>query len=125
MLGRRGFIKRLFGVATATVVSEKLIPDDGVALYSAKHPGSLGGEAGFGLAPTKPEGGVFMPDPTFETVPGSTVDLGAVKGGSGVMTRADFAAQLKESADKALADHYALDPGSLEELWIDDGQDDA
>ncbi len=65
---RRGFIKRLFGVATAVVVSEKLIPDDGVELHSIKHPILLHDAAhhdlteGFGLAPAKAEGSTMLYD---------------------------------------------------------------
>ena len=57
---RRGFIKRLFGVATAAVVSEKLIAADPVLLHDAAHHDLTGG---LGLAQAKPEGGVYFPDP--------------------------------------------------------------
>ena len=72
---RRGFLKRLLGAATAAVVSEKVIPDDGVALRSMAHPmhpaiahetnplseiGNL--YAGPGLAPIKAEGSTMAYD---------------------------------------------------------------
>ncbi len=65
---RRSFLKRLFGVATAAVVSESVIPDDGVALKSMKHSILLHDAAhhdltkGFGLAPAKAEGSTMAYD---------------------------------------------------------------
>ena len=68
---RRGFLKRLAGVATAAVVSERVIPDDGVALHSIAHPGS----APFGLAPLKREGGTIPYDLCEESVEAACIEI--------------------------------------------------
>jgi len=68
---RRGFLKRLLGVATAAVVSEKVIPDDGVALQSAAHPGSQS----FGMAPLKPEGGTIPYDLSEESLEAACIEI--------------------------------------------------
>ncbi len=105
---RRGFIKRLFGVATAVVVSEKIIPDDGVALHSIAHPES----SPFGLAPPLPEGSAIAFDP-LPDVPIRTAH-------HGIMSRADFAECLSDSLNKAFTEHYSdLSDDSLETMWVE------
>jgi hypothetical protein len=69
---RRGFLKRLAGVATAAVVSERVIPDDGVSLYSAAHPVST---EGFGLAPIKAEGATIPYDLSEESLEQVCIDV--------------------------------------------------
>lgn len=63
---RRSFLKRLFGVAAAAVVSEQVIPDDGVALHSIAHPFNPdvpNGAVGFYKAvPVKAEGSAIVYD---------------------------------------------------------------
>lgn len=107
---RRGFIKRLFGVATAAVVSEKLIPDNGVSLYSAAHPVPMDG---FGLAPAKAEGsamlyddlvGPMAPDLTEASLEQACIE---VKKRSGILTRSEFSKQLSDGLNKAFEEVYA------------------
>ena len=118
---RRGFLKRLAGVATAVVISEKLIPDDGVALGSMKHPVLLHDAAhhdlseGFGLAPAKLEGSTMLydelaaPDLTEASLEQACIDL-ANEGAeirSGILTRAEFSEQMADGLNKAFKDVYA------------------
>ena len=121
---RRGFLKRLAGVATAVVISEKLIPDDGVALGSMKHPVLLHDAAhhdlseGFGLAPAKAEGSAMLyddlaaplaPDLTEASLEQACIDL-ANEGAeirSGILTRAEFSEQMADGLNKAFKDVYA------------------
>ncbi len=105
---RRGFIKRLLGVATAAVVSEKIIPDDGVSLFSAKHPTLLHDAAhhdltGFGLASAKAEGATIPYDLSEAALEELEIDVRP----SGIMKRADFVAQLRDGLNKAFEDVYA------------------
>ena len=75
---RRGFLKRLAGVATAAVVSERVIPDDGVALRSAAHPylhDGKGHDIGFDLAPLKPEGATIPYDLCEESVEAACIEI--------------------------------------------------
>ncbi len=101
---RRGFLKRLAGVATAAVVSEQVIPDDGVSLFSAAHPG---------MAPLKAEGSVMLyddlvgpmaPDLTEASLEQLCID---VKRGSGVLTRGEFSKQLADGLNKCFEEAYA------------------
>lgn len=113
---RRGFLKRLAGVATAAVISEKLIPDDGVALGSMKHPVLLHDAAhhelsgGFGLAPAKAEGSVMLyddldaPDLSEASLEQACVEI---KKRSGILTRAEFGEQLADGLNKAFEEAYA------------------
>ena len=109
---RRGFIKRLFGVATAAVVSEKLIPDDGVSLFSAKHPTLLHDAAhhdltGFGLAQAKAEGSVMLYDDLAAPLsPASLEDLEIDVRPGGIMKRAEFVEQLRDGLNKAFEEVY-------------------
>ena len=106
---RRGFLKRLLGAATAVVVSEKLIPDDGVALSSIKHPVLLHDAAhhelsgGFGLASVKAEGATIPYDLSEAALEELEIDVRP----SGIMKRADFVAQLRDGLNKAFKDVYA------------------
>lgn len=113
---RRGFLKRLAGVATAAVVSEKLIPDNGVALYSASHPGSKAYDydgvvqmEGFGLAPAKAEGSAMLydelavPDLSEASLEQACIE---VKKRSGILTRSEFGKTLADSLNKAFGDVY-------------------
>lgn len=95
---RRGFLKRLAGVATAAVVSEKIIPDDGVELYSLEHP------FGMGLAPIKAEGATIPYDLTEASLEQACIE---VKRSSGILTRSDFSRQLADGLNKAFEDVYA------------------
>lgn len=103
---RRGFIKRLFGVATAAVVSEKIIPDNGVSLFSARHPlhdaahHDLAG--GFGLAQAKPEGATIPYDLAEESLEVLEIDVRP----SGIMKRAEFVEQLRDGLNKAFEEVY-------------------
>ena len=74
---RRGFLKRLAGVATAAVVSERLIADDGVALNSMAHPQVTPGPPanGFSLAQLKPEGATIPYDLTEESLEQAVIDV--------------------------------------------------
>jgi hypothetical protein len=124
---RRGFLKRLAGVATAAVVSEKLIPDDGVALRSMAHPGSRAYDydgvvqmEGFGLAPAKAEGSVMLydelaaPDLTEASLEQACIEI---KKRGGILTRAEFSEQLADGLNKAFEDVYRdYEPGG----WDDD-----
>lgn len=123
---RRGFLKRLAGVATAAVISEKLIPDDGVALGSMKHPALLHDAAhhdlagGFGLAPAKLEGSTMLydelaaPDLTEASLEQACIEI---KKRGGIMTRAEFSEQLADGLNKAFKDVYSeYEPGG----WADD-----
>jgi hypothetical protein len=107
---RRGFLKRLAGVATAAVVSEKLIPDDGVALGSMKHPALLHDAAhhdlteGFGLAPLKAEGATIPYDLTEASLEQLCVD---VKKRGGILTRSEFSQQMADGLNKAFKEVYA------------------
>ena len=116
---RRGFLKRLAGVATAAVISEKLIPDDGVALGSMRHPALLHDAAhhdltgGFGLAPAKAEGSVMLyddlvaplaPDLSEASLEQVCID---VKRRGGILTRAEFSEQLADGLNKAFKEVYA------------------
>lgn len=113
---RRGFLKRLAGVATAAVISEKIIPDDGVALGSMKHPVLLHDAAhhdlteGFGLAQAKVEGSTMLydelaaPDLTEASLEQACIDI---KKRGGIMTRAEFSEQLSDGLNKAFKDVYA------------------
>lgn len=106
---RRGFLKRLLGAATAVVVSEKLIPDDGVALSSIKHPVLLHDAAhhelsgGFGLASVKAEGATIPYDLSEAALEELEIDVRP----SGIMKRADFVAQLRDGLNKAFEEAYA------------------
>lgn len=104
---RRGFLKRLLGVAAAAVVSEKIIPDDGVALRSAAHPGSMG------LAPIKAEGSRMLyddlaaplaPDLTEASLEQACI---TIKKRGGILTRADFSKQLADGLNKAFEEVYS------------------
>ena len=98
-MNRRGFIQSFIGAA-AMVATGKAVTDDGVALKSIAHPGSLSGEVGFGLAQAKMEGASIPYD-------------------QGLM--AEYPKILKEGLTKMFGDVYSeLDPDNLEELWIDD-----
>ncbi len=107
---RRGFLKRLAGVATAAVVSEKLIPDDGVSLFSAKHPTLLHDAAhhdltgGFGLAQLKPEGATIPYDLTEASLEQVCID---VKRGGGILTRSEFSEYLADGLNKVFEEAYA------------------
>jgi hypothetical protein len=116
---RRGFLKRLLGAATAAVVSEKLIADDGVALHSIKHPTLLHDAAhhdlagGFGLAPAKAEGSVMLyddldaplaPDLSEASLEQACIDI---KKRSGILTRAEFREQLADGLNKCFEEAYA------------------
>ena len=103
---RRGFLKRLLGVAAAAVVSEKIIPDDGVALNSMAHPG-------MGLAPLKREGGAMLyddlaaplaPDLTEASLEQACI---TIKKRGGILTRAEFSERLADSLNKAFGDVYS------------------
>lgn len=98
---RRSFIKRLFGVATAAVVSESVIPDDGVALTSIPHPNA---------------GADITYDLTEESLEQVCIDLAKEKGRSGIMTRADFRAQLKEGLDTVFRLQYKDCPEDFAEF---------
>ena len=106
---RRGFLKRLAGVATAAVVSEKLIPDDGVSLFSAKHPTLLHDAAhhdltgGFGLAQAKPEGATIPYDLSEASLEQACIE---VKKRGGILTRSEFGKTLADSLNKAFGDVY-------------------
>lgn len=100
---RRGFLKRVLGVAAAAVVSEKIIPDDGVALHSLEHP------FGMGLAPLKPEGGVIPYDLTEESLEQACIEVlneGAELRG-GVLTRSEFSKQMADSLNDAFKEVYS------------------
>ncbi len=113
---RRGFLKRLAGVATAVVISEKIIPDDGVALGSMKHPALLHDAAhhdlseGFGLAPAKLEGSTMLydelaaPDLSEASLEQACIDI---KKRGGILTRAEFSEQMADGLNKAFKDVYA------------------
>jgi len=113
---RRGFLKRLAGVATAVVISEKIIPDDGVALGSMKHPVLLHDAAhhdltgGFGLAPAKLEGSTMLydelaaPDLSEASLEQACIDI---KKRGGILTRAEFSEQMADGLNKAFKDVYA------------------
>jgi len=113
---RRGFLKRLAGVATAAVVSEKLIADDGVALGSMKHPVLLHDAAhhdlteGFGLAPAKLEGSTMLydeldaPDLSEASLEQACIDI---KKRGGILTRAEFSEEMADGLNKAFKDVYA------------------
>jgi len=107
---RRGFLKRLAGVATAAVVSERVIPDDGVALSSIKHPVPLHDAAhhdltgGFGLAPAKAEGATILYDDLSEaSLEAACIE---VKKRGGILTRAEFSERMADSLNKAFGDVY-------------------
>ena len=105
---RRGFLKRLAGVATAAVVSERVIPDDGVSLFSAKHPTLLHDAAhhdltGFGLASAKAEGATIPYDLTEESLEHVCIE---VKKRGGILARSDFAKQLADGLNKCFAEAY-------------------
>ncbi len=118
---RRGFLKRLAGVATAVVISEKLIPDDGVALGSMKHPVLLHDAAhhdlvgGFGLAPAKAEGSAVLydelaaPDLTEASLEQACIEIakGPAVRTHGILTRAEFSEQMADGLNKAFEDVYA------------------
>ena len=101
---RRGFLKRLVGLATAAVVSETVVPDDGVSLYSLEHP------FGMGLAPLKPEGGTIPYDLTEESLEAACVEIledPLAVSRSGILTRSDFAKQLADGLNKCFEEAYA------------------
>ena len=113
---RRGFLKRLAGVFTAAVVSEKVVPDDGVALYSAKHPG-------MGLAPLKPEGDYVLYDDlgapvdlTEASLEQACIDLANETDGRGIGIRPNFIHvlrdDLRDAFNDAFDDHYTDDDGA-------------
>ena len=118
---RRGFLKRLAGVATAVVISEKLIPDDGLAVGGSNPPvprpaaRTHDRAGGFGLAQAKLEGSTMLydelaaPERTEASLEQACIDL-ANEGAeirSGILTRAEFSEQMADGLNKAFKDVYA------------------
>ena len=95
-MDRRGFIQSVLGAAVMAVVPN----NDGVELKSISHPFNPAEPSGVvGLVPVKAEGTSMLYDRTAYT--------------------GRFGQQVAEGIRKAFADHYAMEPDSFEELFID------